>query len=68
MTTIEAVLELAADGGFSVYCKDELFSGAGETVEEAKSDMLAQMKFYKEAAQAEEGADGKNGKRPFLTV
>lgn len=50
MTTIEAIIERAADGTFSVYCKDEIFSGAGATIEAAKADMQAQMAFYKETA------------------
>ena len=50
MTTIEAIIERAADGTFSVYCKDEIFSGAGSTIEAAKADMQAQMAFYKETA------------------
>lgn len=50
MTTIEAIIERAADGTFSVYCKDEIFSGAGATIQAAKADMQAQMAFYKETA------------------
>lgn len=50
MTTIEAILERAADGTFDVYCKDGIFSGAGETIEAAKEDMSRQMAFYKETA------------------
>jgi len=50
MTTIEAIIERAADGTFSVYCTNEIFSGAGDTIEEAKADMQAQMAFYKETA------------------
>ena len=53
MTTIEAIIERASDGTFSVYCKDEIFSGTGASIEDAKADMLAQMKFYKETAIAE---------------
>ena len=50
MTTIEAIIERANDGTYSVYCKDEIFSGAGDTIEAAKQDMLSQMSFYKETA------------------
>ena len=50
MTTIEAIVERATDGTFSVYCKDEIFSGAGETMDAAKADMARQMAFYKETA------------------
>ena len=48
MTTIEAIIERAKDGTYSVYCKDEIFSGAGETLAEAKEDMARQMSFYRE--------------------
>ncbi|MBP5398523.1 MAG: type II toxin-antitoxin system HicB family antitoxin [Bacteroidales bacterium] len=54
MKTIEAIIERALDGSYSVYCKDEIFSGHGDTIEAAKQDMLEQMKFYKETA-LEEG-------------
>lgn len=50
MTTIEAIIERAADGTYTVYCKDEIFSGAGDSIEAAKEDMAQQMTFYKETA------------------
>ena len=50
MVTINAIIERASDGTYSVYCKDEIFSGAGPTIELAKADMMAQMAFYKETA------------------
>ena len=50
MTTIEAMIERASDGTFDVYCKDEIFTGAGTTLEAAKEDMARQMAFYKETA------------------
>ena len=53
MTTIEAIIERAKDGTFSVYCKDQIFSGAGETIKEAKANMMEQMAFYKQAAKEE---------------
>ena len=53
MTTIEAIIERAKDGTYTVYCKDEIFSGAGDSIEAAKKDMLSQMSFYKETAIAE---------------
>lgn len=53
MKRIEAVIERAADGTYSVYCKDEIFSGMGNTLADAKADMEKQMAFYKETAQAE---------------
>ncbi len=50
MFTIDAIIEIASDGTYSVYCRHEIFSGAGDTIEEAKKDMLRQMEFYKETA------------------
>lgn len=44
------MIERASDGTFDVYCKDEIFSGAGTTLEAAKEDMARQMAFYKETA------------------
>lgn len=38
---IEAVIERATDGTLNVYCSKEIFSGAGDTIEEAKADMMA---------------------------
>lgn len=51
MTTIEAIIERAKDGTYTVYCKHEIFSGAGATIALAKADMQKQMDFYKETAQ-----------------
>ena len=51
---IKAIIERAADGSFNVYCKDEIFSGAGDTLAEAKASLLEQMRFYKQTA-IEEG-------------
>lgn len=53
MTIIEAIIERAMDGTYTVYCKDEIFSGAGATIEEAKTDMLDQMTFYRQTALTE---------------
>ena len=53
MTTIEAIVERAKDGTYSVYCKNEIFSGAGDTLEEAKNSLLRQMDFYRETARQE---------------
>ena len=50
MKKIEAIIERASDGTYSVYCIHEMFNGMGDTAEEAKKDMLEQMKFYKETA------------------
>lgn len=54
MTVIEAIIERAGNGSFAVYCKNEIFSGTGSTIEEAKADMKIQMDFYKKTA-IEEG-------------
>ena len=53
MTTIEAIIERAKDGTYTVYCKNEIFSGAGTSIESAKEDMRKQMAFYRETAIAE---------------
>ena len=50
MKIVSAIIERATDGTFTVYCRDEIFSGAGETLAQAKADMLQQMAFYKETA------------------
>lgn len=53
MKQIEAIIERAEDGTYSIYCKDEIFSGMGDTIEDAKADMARQMAIYKETAQIE---------------
>ena len=53
MKTVEAIIERASDGTYTVYCKDDIFSGAGNTLESAKRDMQDQMAFYRETAIAE---------------
>lgn len=53
MKHIPAVIERASDGTYSVYCKNEIFSGMGDTIEEAKADMLKQMDLYVAAAKEE---------------
>lgn len=53
MKQISAIIERASDGTYSVYCKDEIFSGMGDSIEEAKADMLLQMKTYKATAKEE---------------
>lgn len=50
MKQIEAIIERAADGTFSVYCENEMFSGMGDTSEDAKKDMISQMTFYRDSA------------------
>jgi hypothetical protein len=47
MKILYATLERNEDG-FTVFTENSLFSGLGSTSEEAKADMLEQMKFYKE--------------------
>ena len=54
MKQIEAIIERATDGTYSIFCKNEIFSGMGGTIEDAKRDMARQMKAYKETA-LEEG-------------
>ena len=53
MKQIEAIIERASDGTYTVYCKDEIFSGAGDTIVAAKADMAKQMSFYRETAKEE---------------
>jgi predicted RNase H-like HicB family nuclease len=53
MTTIEAIIERAKDGTYNIYCTEEIFSGAGDSIDAAKDDLLRQMQFYKETALAE---------------
>jgi predicted RNase H-like HicB family nuclease len=50
MKQIEAVIERASDGTYSVYCKEEMFAGMGATSEDAKNNMMEQMWFYKQTA------------------
>jgi predicted RNase H-like HicB family nuclease len=50
MKTIEAIIERAKDGTFSVYCINEMFNGMGNTAEAAKADMRQQMAFFKKSA------------------
>ncbi len=50
MKKIEATIERAMDGTFSVYCNSEMFSGMGITAEAAKADMRQQMDFFRETA------------------
>lgn len=54
MKKIEAIIERAKDGTFSVFCSIEMFSGKGNTAETAKIDMRQQMDFFKKTA-IEEG-------------
>lgn len=53
MKQISAIIERASDGTYSVYCKNEIFSGMGDTIEDAKADMLQQMATYRATAKEE---------------
>jgi hypothetical protein len=50
MKKVEAIIERSTDGSCTIYCENEMFSGVGKSPEEAKTDMLFQMNFYKETA------------------
>lgn len=50
MKTLEAIIERAKDGTYSVYCISEMFSGMGNTAEAAQLDMRQQMDFFKKTA------------------
>lgn len=54
MKKIIATIERNTDGGYSVYCNDEMFSGMGDTAEEAKANMMSAMEFFKKTS-SEEG-------------
>jgi len=64
MKKIEAIIERSSDGGFCVYCVDEMFSGMGDTLEAAKQNMLDSMNFFLEGSKEDgyqypEWLDGK---------
>ena len=50
MKQIPVIIERSEDGTYCVYCKDEIFSGMGETINEAKADMQRQIAVYKGTA------------------
>lgn len=50
MRQIEATIERAADGTYSVYCVNEPFSGMGDSPESAKADMTEAMEFFKQTS------------------
>ena len=50
MKIIKAIIERAKDGFYGVYCINEMFSSSGNTADEAKTNMLEQMEFYKQTA------------------
>jgi predicted RNase H-like HicB family nuclease len=50
MKKIESIIEKGKDGTYTIFCENEMFSGVGNTAEDAKKDMLKQMKFFKSTA------------------
>jgi len=50
MKKIEAIIERAKDGTFSVFCTTEMYTGMGGTAEASKLDMRKQMDFFKKTA------------------
>jgi len=46
MKIIEAIIERANDGFYSAYCITEMFSGGGNTANEAKTNMLEQIDYF----------------------
>ncbi len=53
MKKIKAIIGRTSDGFYSIHCVDEMFSGGGNTPQEAKNDIMEQMYFLKETAQRE---------------
>ena len=49
MKQITAIIERNSDGGYSVYCTDDIFSGMGDTVEAAKENMKESIRHYVDA-------------------
>jgi len=54
MRTIETTISQAKDGFYNIHFNNEMFSGGGDSAEEAKNEMLVQMEFFKKIA-IEEG-------------
>ena len=50
MKKIEAMIEKSSDGGYSIYCISESFSGMGDTPQAAKEEMIKSMTFFAETA------------------
>lgn len=49
METIKAIIDRAADGTYSVYCEEvPLFFGIGDTIDQAKEEMLETIRLTKE--------------------
>jgi len=53
MKTIIARISRSDDGFYSIHCVNEMFSGGGDTPQQAKNDMLKQMEFFRETAKSE---------------
>lgn len=53
MKKVKAIISRSSDGFYNIHCVDEMFSGGGNSPQEAKNDMLEQMQFFKETAQNE---------------
>lgn len=52
MKIVSAIIEKTVDG-YSVYTENEMFSGMGNTSEEAKADMMKQIAFYVQTCKEE---------------
>lgn len=52
MKTLSAIIEKTSDG-YSVFTENEMFSGIGNTAEEAKTDMMNQISFYVQTCKEE---------------
>ena len=52
MRTLSAIIEKTSDG-YSVFTENEMFSGIGNTAEEAKTDMMNQISFYVQTCKEE---------------
>lgn len=46
MKKVEAIIERCTDGGYSIYCINEMFSGMGDTTEAAKQNMTDSIDFF----------------------
>lgn len=50
MKKITATIERNSDGGYSTYCDNEMFSGMGDSAQEAQNNMIASIEFFKQTA------------------
>ena len=53
MKKITAIIGIASDGVYSVYCDKEMFSGMGDTLEAAKKNMEESMFFFRDVCKEE---------------